>query len=197
MIVKKDKIAEIAKVIFKNGKHSSNAKDLHDDLRIWFKIILGCIHPRPSSNSQNYVNTDQKYMLYYMTISDRMNLPLTLFKYLSEIVKETINGGANMRDWIHMGRLISDILFERKLVKKLIDTGMTKEFDFVIGKHFSGHTLKNMSIIKTVVNSPELLDRASVSSRSMPMDNYPLFSQEESKEVLEHYNAECLENGRP
>lgn len=48
MIAKKDKIAEIAKVIFKKGNPSSNAKNFHDKLKIWFKIILGCIHPRPS-----------------------------------------------------------------------------------------------------------------------------------------------------
>lgn len=74
---------------------------------------------------------------------------------------------------------------------------MTKEFEFIIGKNFSGHTLKNMSLITNVVNLLELLDRAYVGSRSMPMDDYLLFSQEESKEVLEHYNAECLEKGCP
>ena len=89
MIVKKDTIAKIAKVIFKNGKHSSNAKDLHVDLRIWFKIILGCIHPRPSLNSQDYINTDQKYMLYYLSNSDKINFLLIIFKHMKEMVKET------------------------------------------------------------------------------------------------------------
>lgn len=93
--------------------------------------------------------------------------------------------------------MISDILFESKLIQKLIDVGMTKEDNFVIGKHFSGHTLKNMYLIKHVVNSSKLLDRVFVVSRSMTVDDYPFFSQEESKEVLEHYNTECLEKGRP
>lgn len=39
MITKKDKIAEIAKVIFKNGNPSSNAKDLHDELS-WMYLSL-------------------------------------------------------------------------------------------------------------------------------------------------------------
>lgn len=94
-----------------------------------------------------------------------------------------------------MGRLLFDILFERKLVKKLMDAGMRKEVDFVIRKHFSGHTLKDMSLITNVVNHLELLDKASVDSRSKPADDYPLFCQEESKEVLEHYNVACLEKG--
>lgn len=96
-----------------------------------------------------------------------------------------------------MGRLISYILFESKLVKKLVDAGMTKEVYFVIGKHFSRHTLKNMSIIKHVVNPSTILDRTSVGSRSMTVNDYPLFSQEETKGFLEHYNAKCLVKGRP
>lgn len=197
MIANKGTIAEITKVIFKNGEPSSNVKDLHDELRIWFKIILGCIHPLNSSNSQDYVNIDQKYMMYYLVIGDRINLPSIIFKYMREIVKETRNRGAKIRDWIPMGRLIFDILFERKLVKKLIDTGMMKGVNFVIRKHFSGYTLKNVSLIKHVINPSELLDMAFVGSRSMPMDDYHIFSQEESKEVLEHYNAKCLAKDHP
>lgn len=91
MVANKDKIAEIANVIFKNGKSSSNAKDLHDNLRIWFKIIIGWIHHRKATNSLDYINIDQKYMLYYLEIGEKINLPLILFKYLREMVKETRN----------------------------------------------------------------------------------------------------------
>lgn len=51
-----------------------------------------------------------------------------------------------------MGRLISDILFESQLVKKLMDAEVTKEVEFVIGKNFNRHTLKNMSLITNVIN---------------------------------------------
>lgn len=87
-----------------------------------------------------------------------------------------------MGDWIPMGRLIFDILFESKLVKNLIDAGITKEVDFVIGKHFSGHTLKNMSVIKHVVNPSTLLDRTFFGSTSMSVDDC---------------NVECLAKGHP
>lgn len=96
-----------------------------------------------------------------------------------------------------MGRLIYDILFERKLINKLIDAGIMKEVDFSIGKHFSGNTLKHMCLITNVVNPSELLDKTFIGYRSMSLDDYPLFSQEEFKDVLEHYTATCLEKGRP
>lgn len=39
------------------GKSSKN-KELHQNLRVWLKIILGTIHHRPSSSSYDYINTD-------------------------------------------------------------------------------------------------------------------------------------------
>lgn len=64
ILAKKSKMATIVEIIFMNGKPSSNPRNLHQDIRIWFKIILGCIHHRPCSNSPDYINTDQKYKTY-------------------------------------------------------------------------------------------------------------------------------------
>ncbi|KAI5395299.1 hypothetical protein KIW84_061768 [Lathyrus oleraceus] len=74
---------------------------------------------------------------------------------------------------------------------------MTKEVDFVIGKNFNGHTLKNTSLITNVVNPSKLLDSTYVSSRRILTNDYPLFSKEESKEAMEHYNDNCLAKGCP
>ena len=44
---------------FKNyttEKKEYKSKDLYDNLRIWHKIILGCINPRPPTSSLNYFN---------------------------------------------------------------------------------------------------------------------------------------------
>ena len=164
-----------------NEKPYSSPKNLHENLRIWFKIILGCIHPRPSLNSQDYINTDQKYMLYYLSSGNKINFPSILFKYLREMVKETRNGTPKLRKWIPLGSSISDILFESKLVHKMMEVGMTKEVDFEIGKNFNGGNLKNMSLITTVVGPLKLLDKKSVGSRRIPVDDYSLFSKEEYK----------------
>lgn len=71
------------------------------------------------------------------------------------------------------------------------------EVEFVIGNPFCGHTLKDMSLIKNIVYPSELLDKTIVGSISVLVDDFSLFSQEESKEVLIHYNVECLKKGRP
>lgn len=71
-----------------------------------------------------------------------MNFPSILFKYLRYMVKETMNESPKIRKWIPMGRLISDILFESKLMHKLMEAEMTKEVDFKIRKNFNRHSLK-------------------------------------------------------
>ena len=64
---------------------------------------------------------------------------------------------------------------------------MTKEVEFVIGRNFNGHALKNISLITNIVNPSKHLNKAYVASRRIPVDDYPPFSKEESKEVLEIY----------
>lgn len=51
---------EIIPTIFSQNpeeRTSSKNQELHKDLKVWLKIILGCIHHRPSSISSDYVNT--------------------------------------------------------------------------------------------------------------------------------------------
>lgn len=59
ILSKKSKMEDIVEVISMNGKPSSNPNNIHKNIRIYFYIIIGCSHPRPSSNSQDYINTDQ------------------------------------------------------------------------------------------------------------------------------------------
>ena len=54
--------ATIAPAIFKVGTNlkddkGPSSKDLTNNLRVWFKIIMCFIHHRPNTNSSDYVNT--------------------------------------------------------------------------------------------------------------------------------------------
>lgn len=190
MLANKERMEEIARVIFLDGKPSSNIKKLHHYLRVLFKIILGCIHHVPSSNLADYINITQRYMMYYLSTRINMNLPSILFKYLREMVKQTINGSPKLRKWIPLGRLISDILFESKFVQALMGVGMTKEVKFEIGKKFNGRNMKNIFLITTVAYPSEILYMTSFSTRRIQVDDYPIFSMEEYPiEVLESYIA--------
>lgn len=49
-----------------------------------------------------------------------------------------------------------------------------------------------MSLITTVVDPSEVLDKTTVGSRRYHVDDYPLFSKEDPIEVLESYIPDCL-----
>lgn len=192
MPTKKAMMDEIAEVIFWDGNNSSNTKNLHKHLRIWFKILLCCIHHRPSTNSSNYIKTNQKYMLYYLSYGIKMNLPYILFKYLGELVRETRDGSPNPKKWIPLGRLISDIIFESKLVHTLIEVSLTKEVEADMGKTFNRRNLKNMSLITTISDPYKIMGRKIISSRIIPIDGYPIFTKEDPIELMESYIGDCL-----
>lgn len=70
------------------GKPFYKIRELDDKLRVWVKIILGCIHHRPTSSSSYYINFDHKFILYYIMKGIKVNLPSLLFNYLRDIVIE-------------------------------------------------------------------------------------------------------------
>lgn len=113
---------EIIPTIFKQRAEckSSKNKEFHQNLRVWMKIILGIIHHCPASNSSDYINTDQKCILYYLHKGLKLNLPALLFKYLRDSVRDTKNH-MKPRNYTPLGRLISDVLIEIKLVDHLME----------------------------------------------------------------------------
>lgn len=112
---------EIVPTIFKQNTegNSSKNKELHQNLRVLLKIILGTIHHRPASNSSDYINTDQKSILYFLHKGLKLNLPALLFKYLRDSVRDTRNN-MKPKTYIPLGRLISDVLIESGLIDHLI-----------------------------------------------------------------------------
>lgn len=191
MSAKRAKLDEIAFFIFHDGKNSSNAKNMQNYLIVWFKILLGYVHHIPSTNSFDYIKTDQKYTLFYLSSRTKMNIPSIMFKYLRELVKETRYGSLKPIKWIPLGRLISNVLFKGRLVQTLIDVGLTKEVDFDIGKTYNGKNMKNMSLKTVVTDLLEALDRNVIASIRVPIENYIIFTKEDPQEVLESYIVYC------
>lgn len=120
------------------GKGPSS-KDLSDKLRVWSKIIMGCIHHRPSTNSSDYINTNRKFMLFFLEIGFKLELPVILFKFLRDSIRENRTGSMSKKGrFILNGRLISDFLFENGLMDDLQVSGLTEELVKDAGKIFWG-----------------------------------------------------------
>lgn len=115
--------------------------------------------------------------MYYISSRIRMNLPPILLKYMRELVKETRNGGAIIRKWIPIGRLIPDVLVESKLVETLQRLNVTKVIVTNVGKIFNKRNLKNMYLISKVIDPLEVMDMDEISSRRVSIDDYPIFTK--------------------
>lgn len=129
MVEIKFDLIEISKVISTFGVHSNNIKDLLPHLRIWARILLGCVHHKKPTNSAYYINGDHKYVLYYIITEKKMNLPTLIFQYLRDLVKETKDGSKEKRNWIPISRFISDILMESKMIDSLSEAQITKKME--------------------------------------------------------------------
>ncbi|KAI5389543.1 hypothetical protein KIW84_074997 [Lathyrus oleraceus] len=180
---------EINPTIFKQnaeGNPSKN-KELLQNLRIWLKIILGTIHHRPASNSSDYINTDQKCMLYCIHKGLKLFLPALLFKYLRDSVRDTRNH-MKPRTYIPLGRLILDVLIESGLVDHLVKLRLMEDMAIDTGKPLNAKNMKSMGILDQVKFRPTLDTSwdALIDQRKIPHGLY-LFSREEPRDVILFY----------
>src|ERR1044072_3071134 len=160
-------------------------------LRIWHRILLTCINPRPLNFSPDYINANQKCLLYHLQNKDKLCLPAILFLHLRESIlksRTTANETNKIIKYIPFGRLISDILVENGLVRFLRDEAQfTIDLTASIGDTLSGKNLKNMEIINKVLVEPTPEDDEGVVDRRQMVDDFPPFSKEEPFEVIMEY----------
>ncbi|XP_057452273.1 uncharacterized protein LOC130744096 [Lotus japonicus] len=125
----KDKINKVMYSTWKPGKGDRKTKDLHPDLRIWHKIILKCFNPRPKGSSPDYINFNQKVMLYFIKAH-----------------KPTIK-------YIPFGRLLSDIFIESKLIEALTKAGCSEDLSTTVGDALAPTSMEKMGLIDMKVEA--------------------------------------------
>ena len=117
-----------------------------------------------------------------------MNLTHLLFNHLRTSVKETREEERTKRDWIPLGRLISDILTENKLIDHLTEAQEINSLEATVGKQLNAKNLKKMKIIENIKKEPSVTSFATISSRRILLDNFPMFSEIDSKpEIILRY----------
>ncbi|XP_050916493.1 uncharacterized protein LOC127131621 [Lathyrus oleraceus] len=188
---------EINPTIFQQsaeGKHSKN-KELHQNLRVWLKIMLGTIHHRPASNSSDFINTYQKCIMYCTHKALKLCLPALLFKYLRDSVKDTRNN-MKTRNYIPLGRLISDVLIGSGLVEHLIQLRLMEDVMIDTGRPPNARNLKSMGIINQVRVKPSLDTSWETlkDQREIPNGLY-FFSRIDPPEVVAYYLEDLRKQG--
>jgi hypothetical protein len=171
-------------------KSEYKVKTLFAKLRAWHKIILGCINPRPPTNSADYINTNQKYMLYCLVKSKKLCLPFIIFQYLKEsISRSRTTSGENKKiiRYIPFGRLLSDILVESGLVDALRDAHCTEDLVASTGEVLDAKNMKKMGVVTSVIIPPEPETPHEALMKRFYVDGYPIFYQIEPPAVIAQY----------
>ncbi|XP_058726196.1 uncharacterized protein LOC131597520 [Vicia villosa] len=158
--------------------------DLFDDLRIWLKIILGCINPRPSTSSSDYFNVDQKVIMFYIMINQKLFLPYILFNYLRNSItkiRKYINSTKKMPTYIPFGRLLFDIFVESSLIDYLTkEVKFTEDLESNIGESFNAKTLKSMRMMKEIGTTPFMVPDVNTIERIYLVEHFLLFTTGEN-----------------
>ncbi|XP_050876630.1 uncharacterized protein LOC127080344 [Lathyrus oleraceus] len=200
IIAKRDVV--ISHVIFKEETNFADEKgprdkDLTRNLRVWFKIILGCIHHRPSTNSSNYINTRYKFMLFLLEKGVKPGLLSLLFKFMRDSIRKSRTGGLSKkskRKFVPISILIFDIVVEIGLMDDLLVNGLIEELVKDDGKVFWGKNLKSMGLISIFQRPDVILTKDDMCGTRNPIDNYPIFIKIDPLQVLMAYLESCLKD---
>ncbi|XP_057418705.1 uncharacterized protein LOC130712905 [Lotus japonicus] len=175
---------------WKSGKSDYKTRELHLDLRIWHKIILNCFNPRPTGSSPDYINFNQKVMLYFIKTGQKICLPYFLFTYLKDCIRRSRTTAAATKNtirYIPFGRVLSDIFVESKLVKDLINAGCTEDLSILAGEAFTSTSLKRMCLIEKKIEAESVITPEEVKGRRIPLNDYPLWSKVDDPEAILYY----------
>lgn len=181
-------------MIFTYGIHSNKIKDLQPHLRIWARILLRCVHHRKSTNSSDYINGDKKYVIYYIDTENEVNLHALIFQCLRDIMKETINGSKKMRNWIPLGRPISNILMESKLIDSLTEAQFIKELEPQVRNVFNAKSMKSVGIISEVKIKPTEIPKEDMSNIMIPLEDFSIFLKPYPMDFVIGYLNGCQAN---
>src|ERR1044072_7005918 len=169
-------------------------------LRIWHRILLTCINPRPLNLYSDYLNANQKCFLYHLQNNDKLCLPAILFLHLKESIQESrtsANKDKEIIEYIPFGRLISDILIENGLIKYLRNEAQfSVDLTAGFGDTLTGKNLKSMEIIDEILIEPTLEADEVILNRRQMVDDLPPFSKDEPIEAVIEYVKSQMDDGK-
>lgn len=56
---------------------------------------MGFVFHRHPIDALDHIDTDEKFMLYYLASKEKINLPVVIFKYLRDVIRRYIIGSSN------------------------------------------------------------------------------------------------------
>src|SRR3954471_11912422 len=152
-------LGDVLSTLYSNVKKTKHVKDLREVYRIWTKILLGCFYHRKGTHASDFINNDQRYILYCIATQKKVDAIYIIFNHMWKAVKDSRNAfrKENAGTTIPFGRIITNLLVHSKIVESLESEGIIKDLAVTTGACLNAFSLKKMKIIDTFLKVPEPL----------------------------------------
>src|SRR4051812_4146375 len=188
-------LEDILSTLYPNVKKTKHVKDLRDVYKIWTKILLGCFYHRKGTHASDFINNDQRYILYCIATKKKVDAIYIIFNHLWKAVKDSRNAfrKENGGTIIPFGRIITNLLVHSKIVESLESEGIIKDLAVTSGACLNAFSLKKMKIIDTIIKVPQPLVGTRIRRKPVLAD-FETFFNSEVPEVRIKYLKSQKEN---
>src|SRR3954464_4189063 len=177
------------------GIDSHNTGTLRPFYKAWAEIILGSLHHRKRMLSSSYISPTHKYTLFCIGKKIEINISHILFENLKTSIFESREDERAKyphipRTSIPLGRMISDILIEGKVVDFIRNLNAPHLLEVTHGPIFNGVDLFGLEVIKNVpvlcTSFPDIL------SRRIAVKGFISLHHKELDQVIKLYLEDCV-----
>src|SRR3954470_16873464 len=173
-------LGDVLSTLYPNVKKTKSFKDLRDVYRIWTKILLGCFYHRKGTHAADFINNDQRYILYCIATKKKVDVIYIIFNHLWKAVKDSRNAFRREKGGtiIPFGRIITNLLVHSKIVESLESEGIIKDLAVTSGACLNAFSLKKMKIIDTIIKVPQPLVGTRIRRKPVLADFETFFNSE-------------------
>src|SRR3954471_3153250 len=185
---------DVLSTLYTDVNETKSVKDMKDLYKIWTKILLGCFYHRKGTHASDFVNNEQKYILYCIATKKKVDAINIIFNHMWKAVKDSRNAFREKGGTIiPFGRIITNLLVHSKIVESLESEGIIKDLAVTSGSCLSAFTLKKMNVIDSVIKIPQPLAGTRI-RREPVLAEFETFFNSEVPEVRTKYLKSQKEN---
>src|SRR3954462_14055363 len=151
----------VLSTLYLDINQTKNVKDMKDLYKIWTKILLGCFYHRKGTHASDFVNNEQKYILYCIATQKKVDVIYIISNHLWNAVRDSRNSfRVKNCTIIPFGKIITNLLVHSKIVENLEAEGTISNLVVTTGSCLNVLTLRKMSVIDAVIKTPQPLPGA-------------------------------------
>jgi len=176
---------------------NSKKKGAYSDLTMEKKMLLKIQNENllPKGGGSDQPSLEHRVFMHYFITKEKANVPKYIFKHMIKALRES---QTIKRTWIPYGRLISEILHQRGILKALSDTKVftDQQLGTVTRKIINGSTLRNMNLIKKDVYKKLNTDMKESIVISNLMEDFPPICKQDPLDVQLYFIHDHLKKTR-